>query len=245
MFLVVPCKVASGFQNEVSLGVYGCLFFGRWERGNSVCFRGCVPVSVFLALLCLIIWSWINLILKQNIWAGSNWEDVYWWWSSKAMYGFRPWLCGTHSAIDGFPGLQIQCSFSKFSNLVWKVTVKAGNIGARLQRKLWVFFRSWFFSLLWWKLGFQSVYTWFGKEKGFPKCQEERGELHTKRRKLTHHWRFLFSVFRFTPLMTPARGTSVIQPVLNVKTRFSSRFTSSTSLCFLGREYMMPMSHPI
>lgn len=48
------------------------------------------------------------------------------------MYGFRPWPCGTRLAIDGFPGLQIQCSFFKFSDLVWKVTVKVGNIGTRL-----------------------------------------------------------------------------------------------------------------
>lgn len=55
MFSFVPCKVAFGFQNKVSLGVYGRLFFWRWERGNSVRFKCCVPVSVLWALPCLIV----------------------------------------------------------------------------------------------------------------------------------------------------------------------------------------------
>lgn len=64
-----------GFQSEVSLVVYGRLFFGRWE-GETECASSIACLSLFLALLCLIIWNWNNLILKQNIWSESNWEDI-------------------------------------------------------------------------------------------------------------------------------------------------------------------------
>lgn len=118
---------------------------GKGKLSVPQVLRACL---CFLALFCLIIWSWNNLILKQNIWAESNWEDVCWWCSTEGMHGWGPGPAPL--ACLGRECFSSLCFFFTFLNLVWRVTVKAGSIRARLLEQdcrgncLWVFFKFWF-----------------------------------------------------------------------------------------------------
>lgn len=92
------------------------------------------------------------------------------------------------------------------------------------------------------KLLVPNPFIWFmKKKKRVSKFQEERGKLYTERRMLTHHGISLL----FLPLLTLPRGHFCCSPTSSyVKAKFSSLSTSSTSLCFLGREYMMSWPYP-
>lgn len=84
--------------------------------------------------------------------------------------------------------------------------------------------------------------SWEKKKKGFSKFQEERGNL-IQRRECWPIMEFLFSII-LPSIADSNMGHFCSSTSSYVKARFSSLFTSSTSLCFLGREYMMSWSYP-
>lgn len=95
------------------------------------------------------------------------------------------------------------------------------------------------------KLLVPKPFIWFVKKKGgggFSKFQEERGNL-IQRRKCWPIMEFLFSII-LPSIADSNMGHFCSSTSSYVKARFSSLSTSSTSLCFLGREYMMSWSYP-
>lgn len=164
------------------------IFLREAGRGNSAPQGRCAWLWL-LALLCVIIWSWNSLILKQNTWAERNGEALCQWCSPAGMCRQRPLPLSTCLGIKCFPSLHIQCCFSRSLNPCLESHSESRKHRSKIIKEIVcvtslnsVFFLSPFCG----KPLVSNLFTWFVKETGFSKCQE-RGELHRKKRTLTHH----------------------------------------------------------
>lgn len=246
MFSAVLWKLASGFENEAGWMVYGRLFFGRWEGGNSVCLKSCVPVSVSW-LFSLIIWSWNNLILKQNIWTESNQQDICWWCSPEGMCKLRPqphsacllryWVLSlTLNPVFFFQILKPLFGKSQLKQEILEqdYTIVIGESSLNPDC---------IFSLLFVEKDLFPIYLYGSWKKSSFLSVRRKGENFIQRGGCWTNMEFLCFLLPFLP--TPAGGPFCSSTSSYVRARFSCLSTSSASLASLGRAHGIPWYSPV